>query len=160
MSFAPVFTSLLGPLDEASKGLILHLLLADVPSSHAEQMDYFEPYYGKLPKKDVNWLKGIANNMKRTLIYRNGVMPLGLLAFCLDYSRTGEPAVGGVFQSVRDRFSKISDPGLYKLVDSLKNFRNTCVAHQDKEILDKDAAKSALKEWIDGLIKIYKSHHK
>ena len=65
-----------------------------------------------------------------------------------------------VFQSVRDRFSKISDPGLYKLVDSLKNFRNTCVAHQDKEILDKDAAKSALKEWIDGLIKIYKSHHK
>ena len=159
MSFAPVFTSLLGPLDEASKGLILHFLLADVPSSPAEQMDYFEPYYGKLPKKDVNWLKGIGNNLKRTLVYRNGVMPLGLLAFCLDYSRVGEPAVSGVFKSVRDRFSKIGDPGLYKLVDSLKNFRNTCVAHQEKEVLDKNAAKSALKEWINGLIKIYSSHH-
>src|SRR3972149_8342229 len=33
MSFAPVFTSLLGPLDEAAKGLMLHLLLADVPAS-------------------------------------------------------------------------------------------------------------------------------
>lgn len=159
MSFAPVFTSLLGPLDEAAKGLILHLLLPDLPSTPGDQLDYFEPYYGNIPKKDFTWLKGVANNLKRTILYRNGVMPLGLLAFCLDYGRSGEPAIGGVFKSVREKFSKVGDADLYQTVDGLKDFRNTYVAHQEKELTDRNVAKAALKKWIEGLIMIFRCHH-
>lgn len=158
-SFAPIFTSLLGPLDEAARGFILHLLLSDVPVSSAEQMSFFDPYYGNLHRKDVNWLKGIANNLKRTLVYRNGVMPLGLLAFCLDYAGSDEPAVGGVFQSVRQRFLPYASVELSKEINEIKDFRNTCVAHQEKEITDPEKAKEALKGWINGLLRIYRLHH-
>jgi len=102
MSIAPAFTSLLGPLDEAARGLILELLLPDIPSSPVEQAGYFDPYYGNLPKKDVNWLRSQANNLKRTLIYRNGVMPLGLLSFCLSYGCQDDHPIGGIFTSVRE----------------------------------------------------------
>jgi type III restriction enzyme len=159
MSFAPAFTSLLGPLDEAARGLLLHFLLSDVPTSPADQLSYFEPYFGNLPKKDVIWLRSISNNLKRTLIYRNGLMPLGLLGFCLDYGRKEEYAIGGVFKSVRGKFSRFSDVGLYKMVDDIKEFRNTYVAHQEKELTDKKKACSELKIWITGLIQVYRLHH-
>ena len=160
MSFAPVFTSLLGPLDEASRGLLLHLLLPDVPAQPVEQNSYFEPYYGNLPKKDVNWLRVIANNLKRTLVYRNGLMPLGLLAFCLDYGRRDDQPVGGVFKSIREKFSQFKDTALYQMIDNIKEFRNTFVAHQEKELTDRKIAKAALKAWIVGLTQIYRIHHK
>lgn len=159
MSFAPAFTSLLGPLDEAARGLLLHILLPDVPAQPVEQSSYFEPYFGNLPRKEVQWLRGIANNFKRTLIYRNGLMPLGLLAFCLDYGRKEEYPLGGVFKSVREKFSRFSDVGLYKMVDDIKEFRNTYVAHQEKELTDKIKARSELKLWITGLTQIYRLHH-
>ncbi|MEK7867937.1 MAG: DEAD/DEAH box helicase family protein, partial [Candidatus Omnitrophota bacterium] len=45
MSFAPVFTPLLGPLDESAKGIINDLLLPLMPGIPVEQKDFFEPYY-------------------------------------------------------------------------------------------------------------------
>lgn len=50
VSFAPVFTSLLGPLDESAKGLISDLLLPLMPGTPTEQKDFFEPYYGSFKK--------------------------------------------------------------------------------------------------------------
>jgi type III restriction enzyme len=159
MSFAPVFTSLLGPLDEAAKGLILDLLLPDVPASSIEQASYFDPYYGNLSKKDVNWLKNQANNLKRTLIYRNGVMPLGLLSFCLAYGNQGEHPPGGVFASVRQKFADFRDPGFQRMIEDIRDFRNTYVAHQEKDLTDREKAQAALKRWVGGLLHIYRLHH-
>ena len=159
MSFAPAFTSLLGPLDEAAKGLMLHLLLADVPASPAEQNSYFEPYFGNLSKKDVNWLKGLANNLKRTLIYRNGVMPLGLLSFCLAYGNQEEHPPGGIFASVRQKFAGFGDPEFQRMIKEIYDFRNTYVAHQEKELTDREKAQAALKRWVGGLLHIYRLHH-
>ena len=159
MSFAPVFTSLLGPLDEAAKGLILDLLLPDVPASSVEQASYFDPYYGNLSRKDVNWLKNHANNLKRTLIYRNGVMPLGLLSFCLAYGNQKEHPSGGIFTSVRQKFAGFSDPGFQRMIEDIRDFRNTYVAHQEKELTDREKAKTVLKIWIEGLLQIYRLHH-
>ncbi|MCG6534621.1 MAG: hypothetical protein L7F78_08030 [Syntrophales bacterium LBB04] len=156
MSFAPVFTSLLGPLDEAARGLMLGCLLSDIPSSPVEQASYFDPYYGNLPKKEVSWLKNQANNLKRTLIYRNGLMPLGLLFFCLEYGNQEEQPVGGIFSSVRKQFARFCDPGFQRIIKEIYDFRNTYVAHQDKELMDRDKAKTALKVWIGALLQIYR----
>ncbi len=159
MSFAPAFTALLGPLDEAAKGMILERLLPDVPASSIEQADYFNPYYGKLPPKDVQWLRNHANNLKRTLIYRNGLMPLSLLSFCLEYGQSADHPVGGVFTSIRKRFSPLDGPEFHKLIDELRDFRNTYVAHQEKDLTDREQARTALSQWIEGLLRIYRLHH-
>jgi len=85
-------------------------------------------------------------------------MPLGLLAFCLDYGRKEEYPIGGVFKSVRDQFARFSDVGLHKMVEDIKEFRNTHVAHQEKELTEKEKARMALKLWIKGLLRIYRLH--
>jgi type III restriction enzyme len=159
MSFSPAFTSLLGPLDEAATALILKLLLPEIPAMGIQERNYFEPYYGGLPRKDINWLKGIANNLKRTLVYRNGLMPLGLLAFCLNYAQRKEYEIGGIFNSVKEHFSPFSKSELYKVIDEIKEFRNTYVAHQEHELKDKEKARAAMKKWIAGLLQIYRLHH-
>jgi type III restriction enzyme len=158
MSFAPAFTSLLGPLDEAARGFILELLLPDVPAASIEQANYFDPYYGKIPPRDIQWLKGQANNLKRTLIYRNGLMPLGLLSFCLAYGQEKSYPIGGVFTSVRERFSRFLDLEFHTLIEEIRDFRNTYVAHQQKDLMDREKAGGALKRWIGGLLQIYRLH--
>jgi len=87
-------------------------------------------------------------------------MPLGLLAFCLDYGRREDHYLGGVFRSVRERFFRLSGAGLYEIVDAIKEFRNTYIAHQEKELADGKEAHLALKIWVNGLLRIYESHHK
>ena len=159
MSFAPVFTPLLGPLDESAKGIINDLLLPLMPGIPVEQKDFFEPYYGSMKKGDVEWLRKYANNLKRTLIFKNGLWPSGLLLFCLEYSRTSKYDVGGVFEAIKKSFSKFNETDLYDIVKAMTDFRNTYVAHQDKELTNINIAREGLIKWISGLYQIYFAHH-
>ena len=84
---------------------------------------------------------------------------LGLLAFCLDYGQRTDLKVGGVFKSVREQFSQFNDSELYNVVNDIKDFRNNYIAHQEKELTDKEMAQDALKSWIEGLLQIYRLHH-
>ncbi len=118
----------LGPLDESAKGLISDLLPL-MPGAPTEQKDFFEPYYGSLKKGDVEWLKKYANNLKRTLIFKNGLWLSGLLLFCLEYNRTSKYNVGGVFEAIKQSFSKFNETDLYDTVKAMTDFRNTYVAH-------------------------------
>src|SRR3990167_2040063 len=158
VSFAPVFTSLLGPLDESAKGLISDLLLPLMPGAPTEQKDFFEPYYEGLNKGTIDWLRMNAKNLEKTLVFKNGLMPIGLLKFCLEYCQ-GDYNIGGVFEAVKQYFSKIRSEELYDIVKSIYDFRNTYIAHQDKELTDIKIAKEGLAHWVQGLYKIYMSHH-
>ena len=159
MSFAPVFTPLLGPLDESAKGIINELLLPYMPGTPTEQKDFFDPYYGDLKKSDIDWLRRHASNLRRTLVFKNGLWPLGLLAFCLDYSKTDRYSVGGVFEAIRQGFSKFNDTTLYDTVKTITDFRNTYIAHQGKELTDIEMAKEGLKAWTAGINRLYFAHH-
>lgn len=92
-------------------------------------------------------------------MFKNGLWPSGLLQFCLEYSRTSKYEVGGVFEATKQSFSKFSDTDLYDTVKAITDFRNTYVAHQDKELIDIKTAKEGLVHWVQGLYKIYMSHH-
>ena len=54
VSFAPVFTSLLGPLDESAKGLISDLLLPLMPGAPTEQKDFLNLTMEILRKQMLN----------------------------------------------------------------------------------------------------------
>ncbi len=158
MSFAPVFTSLLGPLDESAKGLISDLLLPLMPSVPAEQKIFFTPYYGGVNKGTTDWLKMNAKNLEKTLVFKNGLMPIGLLKFCLEYSQ-GDYKIGGVFEAVKRCFSKFNESDLYDTVKNIYDFRNTYIAHQEKDLTDISTVRKGLTGWIIGIYKIYFAHH-
>lgn len=159
MSFAPVFTPLLGPLDESAKGLINELLLPLMPSIPAEQKAFFEPYYGTLKKGDIDWLNRHASNLRRTLVFKNGLWPSGLLLFCLDYCKTSRYEVGGVFEAVKKSFAKFNETDLYDTVKAITDLRNNYIAHQEKELTDINIAREGLIAWVMGIYKIYYTHH-
>jgi len=153
-SFAPVFTPLLGPLDEASRAVMLKLLGADIPTDREAQRAFFEPDLGKLPVKDVEMYRRRGKDLKRTLVDHNGMSPIGLLRWCLQYSRQPDPAGVAVFQAVNRRFSGVTED-IYKLVSSVNTFRNDYIAHQEKELTDPALARNALKEWAAGLRRVW-----
>nr|MDA8088000.1 DEAD/DEAH box helicase family protein [Nitrospiraceae bacterium] len=129
MSFAPVFTALLGPLDASARGLIDDLLSPVVPSAVQEQKDFFDPYYGDLKKSDVAWLKRHADNLKKTLVFKNGVMPIGLLKFCLEFVKSSH-AVGGVFEAIKKCFVTYTNNDLPSIVSDSYDLRNAYIAHK------------------------------
>jgi len=55
MSYAPVFTPLLGPLDEAAKGAILGALNSDVPDDRWAQQEFFDPDLSNLPPGEASF---------------------------------------------------------------------------------------------------------
>jgi len=149
------FTPLLGVLDEAAKALILSQLEADIPSRPDQQKAYFEPNLSYLDSRDTNWLKSNGASLKKALVYRNFIMPIGLLGFCLEYAKKGGLGVGGVFKSVEQGFSRFNDSTLSGRVDNIRNFRNKYIAHQQEELTDSKIAKDELGNWIGGLIALH-----
>jgi type III restriction enzyme len=147
-SFAPVFTPLLGPIDDAAQGLILERLLPFVPAGASEQKDFFAPDMSATSKSSVPFLTDRARTFKRLLVYRNPIMPTGLLVFCLDYAGNASETLSGVFAAVRSLFRDLSGSPLRELVQQVYDFRNTYIAHQKAELTDATAAKTALRTWI------------
>lgn len=155
VSFAPVFTPLLGPLDEAARGMILRKLMDDVPTDRAEQYEFFHPDLSELPTGEANFHKRQATNLERTLVGQNGLMPIGLLRWCLDYASTGRRKIGGIFEFVRTSFADVSRTDLFSVIDAIYSFRNEYVAHQDRELNNAELAMQALVQWTNGLYRIW-----
>jgi len=155
ISFAPVFTPFLGPLDEAAKGMILRELKDDVPMDGTRQYEFFHPDLTNLPTGEANFHQRQAKNLERTLVDQNGLMPIGLLHWSLNYVRTTKRKIGGIFESIRIRFADVSQTDLPTMIGIIYTFRNKYIAHQDRELSDPELAKQALIQWADGLYRIW-----
>ena len=159
-SFSACFTPLLGALDEAAKGMILSLLEPDLPSTPEEQRGFFEPSYRGIPDRDQVWLRSNAVNLRKALVYKNPIMPLGLLSFCLEYAQAYLISpVTGIFEVISRQFVRYNNSQLAIRVNEIRGFRNTYIAHQEKELLDIEQTREELRNWISGLAAIYKAHN-
>jgi len=56
---------------------------------------------------------------------------------------------------VRNRFADVSQTDLFSVIDAIYSFRNEYIAHQDRELSDIELAELSLKEWANGLYKIW-----
>ena len=101
-NFAPIFSALLGPLDEASKAVILNLLRDKVPTNRHDQDRFFEPYLEFVDRKKRDHYDKMAKNLKRGLVYGNPHSVIGLLRSCLDYALNDNTKLDGVFVVVRE----------------------------------------------------------
>ena len=158
-SFSACFTPLLKSIDAASKALVVSLLEDSVPTNKAQQDAYFMPDYFFISERDQSWLKKNAAGLKKALVYGSFIMPISMLSFCLEYAKMDPPIeVGGVFETIREKFGKFNASHLCDRVNHIREFRNKYVAHQkeDAELTDVEFAKVELKNWITGLNAIHR----
>ncbi len=151
MNFSPIFTALLGSVDEAARGQIVKHLSTDLPASAPEQKAWFDPYLRDVDDKLTPYYRRMALNLKKTLVFNNGLSPLGLLRSCLDYALNDAMKIGGVFEVVRVRFRFSGARNMLDLVGRMNQFRNTYVAHQEQELTNPRAAEKELRDWVEGL---------
>lgn len=157
VNFAPVFTALLGVMDEAARGLLLQKLQSHVPLATPDQTKWFEPYLAKVDSRRHRHYLELARNLRKTLVYQTGVSPLGLLRNCYDYALNDGTALTGVFDAVREEFRSSGARAMYAAVQSVNEFRNTRVAHQEQPLTDAVAAKAALRDWVKTLAALWRN---
>jgi type III restriction enzyme len=151
MNYSPVFTALLGSLDEAARGLIVRRLEPAMPARVPDQKTWFDPYLRDADRRAQPRYEKIAQNLKRTLVFNNGIMPLGLLRDCMECALNDNTRIEGVFQAVKAKFKVAGGRDMLATVNRIYDFRNTCVAHQEKDITDPKEAQQNLVGWINGL---------
>jgi type III restriction enzyme len=159
VNFAPVFTALLGAVDECAKGLVVQKLSPHIPSNQVDQQDWFSPYLGKVDQRMRRHYEELGRNLRKTLVYRSGVSPLGMLRSCLDYALNDSTKIEGIFDSMKTglRFTGARD--LLDRVCRMNDFRNSYVAHQEKPLTDPQKTKKAVSEWIEAIDNLWKAQN-
>jgi type III restriction enzyme len=74
-----------------------------------------------------------------------------LLRSCLDLALNDTGKLEGVFAAVRDGFKIPGARNLLDRISAVNEFRNTYVAHHEKELRDKKLARDTLLYWVDTL---------
>ncbi len=74
---------------------------------------------------------------------------------CLDYALNDNTKIVGVFEAIREQFKVKGARDLLIVVTNMNDFRNTHVAHQEKELKDVNLAREQLGKWIAGLCYIH-----
>ncbi|MBF2097084.1 MAG: DEAD/DEAH box helicase family protein [Gloeomargaritaceae cyanobacterium C42_A2020_066] len=151
MNYAPAFTALLGSMDEVAKGFLVRRLRPVMPVAVEDQKAWFAPYLGNVERKAEDYYRKLAQNLKRTLVFNNGLSLIGLLRSCMDYALNESTPIGGVFEALQTHLQFQGAQEILERVTRINDFRNTYVAHQPQELTDRSQAKQELKVWIETL---------
>jgi type III restriction enzyme len=151
MNYAPVFTALLGSIDEVAKGFLVRRLQPEMPVTVDDQKAWFAPYLGDVDRKAEDYYRKLAQNLKRTLVFNNGLSLIGLLRSCLDFALNDTTKIGGVFEALKIQLRFQGGRKVLETVTRINDFRNTYIAHQEQELTDKNLAEQELKIWIEAL---------
>lgn len=155
VNYAPVFSALLGVMDEAAKGLVIQKLSPHLPQAAPQQREWFAPYLVKVDHRMQRHYQELGRNLQKTLVYKAGVSPLGLLRNCLDYALNDQTLLTGVFSATKEEFQLPGARAFLSSVQAVNDFRNTRVAHQERPLYDRSAAMKALKDWVDTLAELW-----
>ena len=142
-NYVPAFTALLGVLDETVKGLVIQKLSRLMPTTTHEQKSWFEPYLGKVDSKTHRHYQEMARNLQKTLVFKTaGISPLGVdCGIVLHFALNDKNNLTGVFEAIKNEFRYPGARDQLSAVQSVNNFRNTRVAHQEGPLVDGNDAK-------------------
>ena len=121
-----------------------------MPATVPDQKTWFDPYLRDADRRSQPRYEKMAQNLKRTLVFNNGIMPLGLLRDCMEYALNDNTRIEGVFQAVKSKFKVAGGRDMLATIIRIYDFRNTRVAHQEKDITDPKEAQQNLVGWITG----------
>ena len=155
ISFSPVFTPLLGAMEDACNTMLLAKLLPTMPSGRVAEKDFFNPILSSIDRSKWKHYQDELKKLERTLVFRSPISPMGHLKFCLEYAIKAKEELGGVLGAVKLRFGSDQDKELLELLGSVYQFRNKYIAHQEHGAVPKDLAREQLKTWIAALTLLY-----
>lgn len=155
MSFSPVFTPLLGAMEDACNTLILARLLPAMPTGRVAEKDFFNPILSSIDQKKWKYYQDELKKLERTLVFRSPISPMGHLKFCLEYAIKSTEVLGGVFSAIKLQFGSEHDKQLLDILGSAYQFRNKYIAHQEHATVSKDLAREQLTAWTAALRLLY-----
>ncbi len=147
LPFSPAFNPLMGSLEKSSTALLVERLTPYVPSAKAEQKEFFEPELTGFEPKTVKRYQDEFRKLERTLVYRTPISPMGHLRFALEMGLK-ETHKCPIFEALRKGFGGSSARDLLDVLQSVYNFRNKYIAHQEHDTISKELARQQLKQWI------------
>jgi type III restriction enzyme len=147
LPFSPAFNPLMGSLEKSSTALLVERLTPYVPSAKAEQKDFFEPELTGIEPKSAKRYQDEFRKLERTLVYRTPISPMGHLRFALEIGLK-ETHKAPIFEALRKVFNRTNSQDLFDVLQSVYNFRNKYIAHQEYETITKELARQQLKQWI------------
>lgn len=150
-NMAPVFNALLGPYDEAAKNIILKLLQPKVPVTRQDQEYFFSPYMEKVDKRMIEHYRKFAASLKRALIHGSVHSAIGLLCSCYRHALSDDSNLDGVFAAIKQAFTMPGAKNVFDRISNVNDFRNTYIAHHEKELTDRKLAEDNLKLWVETL---------
>lgn len=153
-NFSPVFNALLGSFDAACKAVILRQLRDHVPVERAAQQDWFRPDLNQVDSRTRKSYEDAAKKLQRGLVHESFISVIGLLRSCLDIAQRKDEGLAGVFAAVREQFNFPGADTLLKQITAVNDFRNTYVAHGEKELTDKAMAEENLRHWVATLARL------
>jgi type III restriction enzyme len=154
LSFAPIFTPLIGSLEDASNTLLVQRLGPFVPNNKPAQRDFFNPDLTGFEK--AKYYQGEIKKLERTLVFKSPISPLGHLKFSIEVAQKADRE-GAIFNALRKAFGSREFDNLLGTLNPVYVFRNKFVAHQEKEeSIGKDIAKRQLTNWISTLVLLQK----
>lgn len=157
MSFSPVFTPLLGAMEDACNTLILERLLPVLPTGRVAEKDFFNPILSSIDPNKRKYYQDELKKLERTVVFRSPISPMGHLKFCLEYAAQEVDTIGGVLHSIKGLFGSFRDRELLGLLRSAYQFRNKYVAHQEHAVVPKELARGQLHDWIRLLFMLHDS---
>jgi type III restriction enzyme len=150
LPFSPAFNPLMGSLEKSSTALLVERLTPYVPSAKAEQKDFFEPALTGIELKTAKRYQDEFRKLERTLVYRTPISPMGHLRFALEIGLK-ETYQAPIFEALRKAFTGATSKELFDVLQSVYNFRNKYIAHQEHDTISKELAREQLKQWISCL---------
>ena len=123
-----------------------------LPAGREDQDNWFEPYLGNVDHKNRERYEKMAKNLKRGLVYGNPHSVIGLVCSCLDFALNDSAKIEGVFKATHDAFRFTGARNLLARMTSANEFRNTYVAHHQKDLTDKNMAGQNLKQWVETIV--------
>ena len=73
----------------------------------------------------------------------------------LAYGKKAGTPFPAIFTSIRQHFADLAQTDLHDLVDQMYEFRNTYIAHEKAELTEAEAARAALRTWIQTLLSLH-----
>jgi len=122
-----------------------------LPEGVDRQKEWFSLSFRQVDRKLERRYSNMAQNLKRTLVFQNGLSPIGLLRSCLDYALNDHTRLGSVFDAVKAEFKVQGGRDLLSRVTKINDLRNHYIAHQEESLTDQKLAAVHLKRWIDTL---------
>ena len=107
--------------------------------------------------RDRSFNERQAKNLQRILVENDGVMPMGLLRWCLEYAKSPRTPPGGIFIAVKAGFAGALKTDLPETIDKIYSFRNEYIAHQEKELVDQEQTRQAMADWISSFLRIWRT---